>query len=355
MSLVGDERFGVVAHTSSKSETRYFLEQLGVRWYLDFNSDMSQIPDGAQKVPFLEVPLSSDVWNSGVLDQQNVTDDQIEALGFMKRSKIINLAFTNPGSYWYIFGEANRYGYMTGARFAPVFHYFYTRLKIGDPDAKIIGTSLLNWGYTCEGCPGLFICENLQTLPGFQCGKQWFEEFIDSYEDRYGSKPPVDIWAIDVYPLDWLDTPNSAAHADIAIGQLTGMRAYLNTITEYKNTPIWITEIGLHVGYDGWEFDQQGNIVPVGDYHWDKMSDYLIAVLDWLDQNASSYEIEKWFPLTAWENIVNLRPGTGYMGIIFFDGPSSGASLNCLGEIYQARSLGKLRVKCDADGKAVPE
>ena len=109
------------------------------------------------------------------------------------------MASTAPGSYWYIFGEANRYGYITGARFAPVFHYFYTQLKIGDPDAKIIGTSILNWDYTCIGCGGSFICkddsDNNIFLKGYPCGKVWLDDFIREYEKLYGIKPPVDAWA----------------------------------------------------------------------------------------------------------------------------------------------------------------
>ena len=45
----------------------------------------------------------------------------------------------------------------------------------------------------------------------------------------------------------------------------------------------------------------------------------------------------------------------GYMGIIFFDGPGKGSSLNCLGETYRARALGLPKVKCDASGNTVPD
>ena len=118
------------------------------------------------------------------------------------------------------------------------------------------------------------------------------------------------------------------------------------------DTPIWITEIAVHVGYDGWTFDSP--IDFVGSYHWDKMSDYLIAVLDWLEANAAANKIEKWFFFTTWKDIVNVG-GDGYMGIIFFDGPNQGASLNCLGEIYRARSLGLPRLQCSAAGETIPE
>jgi hypothetical protein len=85
------------------------------------------------------------------------------------------------------------------------------------------------------------------------------------------------------------------------------------------------------------------------------MSEYLVILLDWLDAEASTNKIEKWFFLSTWEEIVNLRPGNGYMGIIFFDGPNQGASLNCLGEIYRARSLGGNRLRCDAGGATITD
>ena len=133
------------------------------------------------------------------------------------------------------------------------------------------------------------------------------------------------------------------------------MRSYLDQIYEYKNTPIWITEIGLHVGYDDWAFDNKGNITPVGTYHWDKMSDYLVNLLDWLESESDTNQIEKWFFLETWIDIVNLRPGSGYMGIVFFEGSEKGSNLNCLGEIYRSRALSLERLKCDSNGNVIPE
>ena len=51
-------RYGVVAHTMLVADTEYFLEELGVDWYLNFTSDLSQIPEGANKVPLIQVPTS---------------------------------------------------------------------------------------------------------------------------------------------------------------------------------------------------------------------------------------------------------------------------------------------------------
>ena len=305
---------------------------------------MSQIPDGANKLPYIRLPKEPSLWtsaNAGAIE--SLTDQQISDLGFLTRDELGQMAQGSPGSYWYLFGEPNRYGYITGTLFAPVFHYLMTAIKEADPDpdAKIVSPSILNWTWTCF------------QLCSYQQGRVWLQQLIAAYESRYpGEKPPLDVWAIDIYPIDWVRTPNSALHASIAISQLQGMRQYLNTISQYVNTPIWITEVAVHVGYDGWDFDSP--LDPVGAYHWDKMSDYLITLLDWLELNAASNKIERWFFFITWQDIVNIADD-GYMGIIFFDDRNQGAALNCLGQAYRARSLGEARVKCDAEGAAVPD
>ena len=350
-----DQRFGVVLHSTSTGDNQYFLDALGVYWYLDFNPDMSQVPVGTNKVPFIPVPTDSSVWTSGQVGAiESLTDPEIAALGFLTRAQLAQMAQDSPGAYWYIFGEPNRYGHITGTRFAPVFRYLATSLKTGDLTAKIVSPSILNWDFTCIGCAG------------YQSGEVWLKEFIAAHESRYGQKPAVDAWAIDAYPIDWVNTPNndpakpafyngqSVLHSEIAIQQIVGLRQYLDTIPEYASTPIWVTEIAVHVGYDSWKFGPGFSLVPVGKYNWDHMSEYLVQVLDWLKANASANKVERWFFYRSWRDIVNVG-SDGYMGIIFFDGPQRGATLNCLGDTYRSRSLVSLRLKCDASGNTVTE
>ena len=90
-------------------------------------------------------------------------------MGFLTRPELSQMALAAPGSYWYMFGEPNRYfdfssgiQTMTGTRFAFVFHYLSTQIKDSDPTAKIIGPSVLNWDYTCIGCDGLIACEEAE-------------------------------------------------------------------------------------------------------------------------------------------------------------------------------------------------
>jgi hypothetical protein len=290
------------------------------------------------------MPRDQALWDSGVLENiATVGDEQIVEWGFSDPVLVRKTAFQNPGTQWYLFGETNRRGYMHGNRFAPVFKYFVDQIKLADDTAQIMSPSILNWDFTCIGCGFLVDCEGL-SLSGYQCGKVWLKTFINSYEIRYGVKPPVDIWAIDVYPLDWVSIPNSAVHADIVIDQLEKLRGYLDTIPEYQNTPIWITEIAVHVGYDRWLVDEETGLVgpdlgPGLYYHADKMADYLITILDWLESNADDYIIEKWFFFVTWKDLVNVPADDPYMGITFFEDRETGSQLNCLGRIYNAYSI----------------
>ena len=340
-----DDRFGVVLHSRSQSDNAYFLDQLGVRWYLDLESDMSQVPAGASKVAYLRVPVGASEWGSEAYDGVNeMSDDEVAALGVLTATELEQMAAASPGTTWYLFGEPNKYGFITGARFAPMFHHLSSHIRTGDPTAKIVSPSLLNWDWTCY------------QLCYYEPGKNWIAGFISAYESRYGAKPDVDAWAMDTYPIDWVRTPNAGVpHAQIVIDQITGLRDYLATIPEYAGTPIWITEISLHVGYDGWTQDPpgSGNFMPVGDYHWDGLSDYIIRVLDWLEANSSSKNIERWFFYKTWRDVANASTD-GFMGISFLDGPDVGATLNCLGETYRHRALGLSPVKCDATGATVP-
>ena len=116
------------------------------------------------------------------------------------------------------------------------------------------------------------------------------------------------------------------------------MRAYLDAIPAYVNTPIWVTEIALHWGYEGWKFsnpyDPGKPVEPVGKYCEREVATYLKTVMDWFKNNADAYNIERWFQFVTYADIVNINI-FGYSGITLFDGPSVGASLTNMGKIYK--------------------
>ena len=222
----GDDRYGVILHTNALVDNEYFLNQLGVKWYITFDDKMSEVPAGRNKVPFIRVPVNPTVWTSGQAEAIDaLTESQIAALGFSDPAVVRQTAQDNPGSFWYMWGEPNRYmlalpegNYMSPQRFAPVFKYYYDLIKEADDTAKILGPSVLNWDFTCAPivgpgkgleCPGTFLCENGEFFEGYTCGKAWLREFIEEYQLRYGIKPPVYAWTIDVYPIDWHNLPNN--------------------------------------------------------------------------------------------------------------------------------------------------
>ena len=299
-------------------------------WYLNFSPDMSDVPAGYAKLPHIS---------------------DIDPADLLSESQIATLVQGAPaGSYWSVGGEPNRTT-ITGEAYADVFHYYYVNIRANDITAKITGPSILNWDFTCVGCGG------------YVRGDGWLMDFIETYQAHYGKLPPVDVWAIDLYPIDWNNLPNNdpdqpadykfegrkRPHTYIVIKQIEHMRDYLNQLG-YADTPIWVTEIAIHVGYDWWRFEAPNRIVPVEPYYWDLMADYVNTVLDLFEDNAESYNIEKWFFFVTWMEPVNVD---AYMGIIFFDGPGQDAQLNCLGEVYRARALGWPRLTCSFEGDVV--
>jgi len=339
-----DSYFGVIVHNISKPSIRYFLTELGVKWFIDFKPNSSNVPTGFNKVPHFSINQASPMAN---------------------RLEIQRIVKSAPqGSYWYIGGEPNTLPTnISGKEFAEIFKYYYSNIKAIDSTAKIMSPSILNWWFECTNCGG------------YITGREWVDQFRYTYKESYGIEPPVDVWAIDLYPLDWGNVPT--VNADLVIGQLAGgrlpcnggkpylegqrkysdadlfdteteclaqqpikegLRSYLDAIPEYRNTPIWITEIALHWGYEGWSFsspfDQDKPIVPVGRYCEREVANYMINIFDWLKNNANEYKIERWFQFLTYADIEKINI-TGYAGITLFDAPEIGASLTSMGKIYR--------------------
>ena len=351
-----DPRYGIVLHGMDENMSVDYLNSIKTTWYLNFNHDMSQINSEKKKLPYLKIPTNKAAWESTIIDNLNsIPDEQLQSLGYLTRLQLKQLAQLYPDAYWYLLGEPNRHGNITGEKFAKVFFHYSQGLKSGNLSAKILGPSPLNWDFTCIGCSG------------YTTGKTWTKNFISAYESLYEEKPPVYAWGIDVYPIDWTNTPNNSSlenkkpyyknqkvmHWEIAIDQIVGMRDFLNTIPEYQTTPIWITEIALHVGYDAWIFLSRDpvKIKPVGDYNWVELSNYTNGILNWLENTSDILNIERWFFYTSWRNINNVL-NDGYMGTIFFNNQSDPDSLNCLGQVYRNRAMRSINnISCNALGE----
>ncbi len=342
---VGDPRYGVIIPNRSDREASYFLQALGVSWYLNYTRDMSQVEPGYGKMPYIAVDRKNGPFEPGQ--------------GLLSENEIANIVGQAPvGSVWYVGAEPNLTGRATPTEYAIVYLYYYENIKAADPFAKVSGPSILNWDYTCSRSGD---CD-------YTPGINWMSDFFGAYQTLTGgSLPPVDIWTIDVYPIDFVNIPNQdpskpvtyedgpRTHWYVAQRQIEKFRAFLDA-NGYGDTPIWITEIAVHLGFNGWKFDtsRAGNPIipsPFATYHWDLMADYMNDALDWFETNSASMSIERWFWFVTWRDIY--QPFDGYMGIILFDSPEEGAGLNCLGDLYRARSLGLAKRTCDRAGNVV--
>ena len=117
-----------------------------------------------------------------------------------------------------------------------------------------------------------------------------------------------------------------------------GMRSYLDGIPEQRDKPIWITEFGLHWGWDDWLFGVEGCVAPTpaGTYQTDAVLGYLTTAFDWLDANAESQGIGKWFTFVSYADITRCRDDA-FAGLTLFDGSKPGAELTEVGTFFKDR------------------
>ena len=307
------DRYAIVMHTGNTTVQPYFLDTLGAKWYLDYNADPSGTPPGREKV--LYVP---------------------HAIGMtpMSPAQIQAAAQQAPGSIWYVGGEPNVGDADPGM--VETLHYYYTEIKAADPTARITSPSILNWEYTCLR-RSASVPENHWCAWDYS-GHEWVDWFRSTYRASYGTEPPVDIWAIDIYPLDWTNLPT--VDATMPIEQVQGYRDYLSAIPEHADKPIIITRFGLDWGWDDavrYLLPGCNTWSPAGTYQTSRVIDYLDTVFTWLEDNAVSKNIERWFLFVAYADIHHCR-FDAYAGLSLFDGPAPGAALTDVGRWYVARS-----------------
>lgn len=255
-----DDRFGVIL-----SDTNYYeqtLELLGVRWYQDYSYDTRGIPKGTTKV-------------LKVRSNRAPIADELQAS-----------ARSRPGSYWMIGNEPNEPGQddVSPEDYAAVFHQYVSIIKGADPTARIVGPEILNFDTTCTGCAG------------FPSGHSWLDSFRRSYRSAFNTEPPIDIWSIHTYNLDWERLPQVDYQAQIR--EIQAFRAYLDAVPALKSVPIWLTEFSVLWGYDGirWN-DQNGTMIasPEGTLREDKLSAYLNQMVGWLQTHAKELNLQRWF------------------------------------------------------------
>ncbi len=298
------EKYAVIVHTDNRDDLGWFLGELGTEWYLANDYRLDNIPPGHRKLMFVgRLPVPGDI-------------------------PIREAAAHQPGAAWMILNEPNRQGGYTPRDWVEELHDAYAAIRATDPTAKILSPSILNWEFTCTQCRG------------YQKGVDWLAEFRTAWLERYGTEPPVDAWAINVYPLDWLQMP--MVDLDLVTSQIEGIRSYLDSIPELAGTPIWITEIGLHWGWDNIDWFAAPCLRPAGEYQTEKVTAFLRDLFDWLDLNGDRLGVEKVFLYISYRNITTCNADY-YAGITLFDDPYPGASLTPAGEVFVERTAGHPR------------
>lgn len=295
-----DPRYGLIV-TSDAARAH---EVFGVVDYIDYSLAVNRIPTGTDKVLYLRsvnpVPLDT----------------------------IRNTAMKAPGSVWYVLGEPNAQGVSVEDVLVGL-HDTYTAIKNADPTARITSPSILNFSFNCINCGG------------YQDGATWITNFFFDYIDLFGEEPPIDIWAIDVFPIVWPGTDLPASEAfptvrdDIVTKQLREYREWVDSRESTRGDPIWITEFGLHWGFEDWEFGVAGcaGPSPSGNYLTDEVRDYLIRTYTWLEQNSESLNIDRWFTFSSYRDI-SVCQGDSGNGLSFLDSPGAEGNLTEIGTFY---------------------
>jgi hypothetical protein len=242
-------------------------------------------------------------------------------------------ALAHPGAAWIIGNEPNVGGQdnVSPGQYASELHYYISVIKAADPTAQIVGPNVLMWDTTCiSGC-------------NFAVGHTWVDQFRSAWANQYGGEPPLDVWGIHAYAIDWYHTPmDNANDLQTVETDLTSFSTYLGAIPADASKPVWVTEFGIIWAYQGWTIvssgcaNPPGCFAPTGNYDTSGVASYLNSLLPWLERNSTpqTLRIMKWF---AYTDYGHAEPyATTYTGIDFLTDDSSTATASQLGQIYQS-------------------
>jgi hypothetical protein len=284
----------MTVHTDEAAELHWFLDRVGSEWYLGTDARTDNIPAGHRKLMYVHRPPGP-----GIAGGREA-------------------ATAAPGSAWALFSEPNRPEEVSPESLVEPWHDLAESIRSADPSATVLSPPVLNWMFTCSLCAGY--------TPGFS----WLHRFRAAHRARYGVEPAVSAWAINAYPLDWASLPT--VDHELAIQQIVGLRSYLDSWPSVAGDPIWVTELGLHWGYEAvrWE-DGCSAPLPGGEYQTDAVVDYLHNLLSWIDANAEAMNIEMAMVYVSYRDL-GACTGDAYSGMTMFDGPEPGAELTAAGQ-----------------------
>jgi hypothetical protein len=295
-----DPRFGLIV----TSDDARAYEVFGVTDYIDYSADLSDVPPGTRKILY------------------------ISSVNPLPTELIRTAAELAPGSVWYVLGEPNAHG-STVEDVVVGLHDTYEAIRQADPSALITSPSILNFGFSCINCGG------------YQAGGSWINSFRAQYFDLYGEEPPIDIWAIDVFPIVWPAAGLPASEAfptvrdDLVVRQVSEYRSWLDARDHTRGKPIWVTEFGLHWGFPDWVSGMPdcNTPSPVGEYQTAEVIAYLARVYTWFEANADAMNIERLFTYSTYKNINVCQSDSGN-GLSMLDNPGGTGTLTEVGTFF---------------------
>jgi hypothetical protein len=231
-----DERHGIVATDTSgwdgptvPMQGPKFFDAIGMKWWYEYSHNSK--PTNT----FAGYPRLYMYWRATLGRKA----EQIQA-------DARTAAEACPGQTvcWAISNEPNEHlqANQTGKEYAAIYYHYHRNLKIGDPNCRIMGAGILNWDF--------------KSSTTFQRGKDWYEEFRQTWRDNptwrsysqknYGVEyPPQDAFNFHAYDLRGVaGTPFAPEDWRYSRDQILKCYADIRRYPEVLNKKIWLTEFG---------------------------------------------------------------------------------------------------------------
>lgn len=300
-----DERFGVIVDGSTAeglaaySRVDDVLTTSGLRTWYSFTPGATSTVPGAEQIEMARPPTTP--------------------------AALAARAQRHSGAWWLMGNEPN---VPTQDNLGPVAYATWYRestsaIRAVDPRARFIAPNGLNWDATCTACLG------------YVNSHDWSDQFLDTYIASYGEVPPIDVWGMHVYDLDWTNVP--LVNATRGMAQIEGGRAWLESRPEMAGKPIWLTEFGVIFGFESFELrdvNGQQMALPIGDRQQAAIDIYINDTMTWLTTRGIELGVQRWYLFSA---LPMTEPYlTAYGGSSLLLGPSAGLTLSEEGRVYMS-------------------